>query len=160
MLSNFLCRKVAFGLEHTLPSRSDTSLITFGLDKERPYEPKKRLQARLLFRIAASTDRTFTNKCMQHTHAVLFLSSLTIAQAHWNTQKYQTQSLSTYYYTTVKNRTISQACNLIMHVALVLVKGRSNQANQQDTLQHPDSAQCDVSLTMIKDVTPKINAFI
>jgi len=44
-----------------------------------------------------------------------------------------------------------------MHAALVLVKGRSNLANQQDTLQHPDSTQCSVSLTMIKDVTPTIN---
>jgi len=44
-----------------------------------------------------------------------------------------------------------------MHVTLVLVKGRSNQANKQDTPQRPDSTQCNVSLTMIKDVTPKIN---
>ncbi len=44
-----------------------------------------------------------------------------------------------------------------MHVTLVLVKGRSNRANKQDTPQRPDSTQCNVSLPMIKDVTPKIN---
>ncbi len=44
-----------------------------------------------------------------------------------------------------------------MHVALVLVIGRCNQANQQETLQRPDSTQCNISLTMIKDTTPKTN---
>ena len=32
----------------------------------------------------------------------------------------------------------------IMHTALVLVKGRSKQTNQQDTLQPPDSIQCNI----------------
>jgi hypothetical protein len=43
-----------------------------------------------------------------------------------------------------------------MHIALVLANGRFNQANQQDTLQRPDSIQCNVSLTMMNNVTPKI----
>ena len=47
-----------------------------------------------------------------------------------------------------------------MHTALVLVKGRSKQTNQQDTLQPPDSAQCNRSLAMIKDVFPKINELL
>ncbi len=44
-----------------------------------------------------------------------------------------------------------------MHTAHVPVKGLYKQANQQDTLQPPDSTQCNISLAMIKDVTPKIN---
>jgi hypothetical protein len=80
-----------------------------------------------------------------------------IAEAHWNTQKYQIQSLSIASVQLSRNRTTSQACIFIMHIALVLVKGRSNQANQQDTLQPPNSTQCHISLIMIKDVTPKIN---
>lgn len=46
-----------------------------------------------------------------------------------------------------------------MQIGFILVKGRSNQANQQDTLQPPDAVatQCNISLAKLKNVNSKIN---
>ena len=87
-------------------------------NKERPCGPEKGLQARLLLRIAVSTDRTFTNTCLQHTGTLD------------HTKKYQTSirhlSLPTKLQVSI-NRTISQACILINLIMIKYVTPKINE---------------------------------
>ena len=44
-----------------------------------------------------------------------------------------------------------------MHIYFVVVEGPSGQANQHNTIHAPDSTQCNISLTMCKDVWTQVN---
>ena len=44
-----------------------------------------------------------------------------------------------------------------MHFCFILVEGRSSQANQHDTMHAPNPTQCNISLTMSKDVWTQVD---
>ena len=50
-----------------------------------------------------------------------------------------------------------QSVILIVHFYFVLVEGPSSQANQHDAIHAPDPTQCNISLTMSKNIWTQVN---
>ncbi len=131
-----LCHGGVFILLAEYPRVANAATLQHADNKlaKQPCWLEKGVQARLVFRIVVKTVRRFTNKCTQHTGCFVFdARSQAIVQAHWNAQECQCNVCPPTSTLLSRNRT-SQACMLVMHVALVPVEGHSNHANQQDTL--------------------------